>query len=70
MQIPNEHRPVVDAVVPDADVVTGGVSSAPLNFTFISAAKTDPLMVTRTVVATSARTLGRWNDLLMMISRG
>src|SRR6202022_2708286 len=59
---------IVMVPVPDADVVTGGVSSAPLNFTFISTAKTDPLIATRTVAAASARTLGRWNDLLMMIS--
>jgi hypothetical protein len=56
--------------VPAADVVTGGVSSAPVNFTFISTAKTDPLIATRTVAPTSARTVGRWNDLLMINSRG
>src|ERR1700682_3848512 len=53
--------------VPDADVVTGGVSSAPVNFTFKSTAKTDPLNASAAVV-TSAQILRMLNDLLMINS--
>src|SRR5258707_7144732 len=52
--------------MPDAVVVTGGISSAPVNFTLISTARADAQMVARTVAAMSARTLGRWYDLLMI----
>src|SRR5271163_3481585 len=59
---------IVIVPVPDAEVVTGGVSSAPVSFTFKSTAKTDALLATNITVAISARTLDMLDDLLMITS--
>ena len=44
--------------MPVAEVVTGGVSSAPINFTFTSTANADPLNIRSAVEAISVRTPG------------
>jgi hypothetical protein len=79
------HRPSIPAVlmvpltdlsaatvivpVPDADVVTGGVSSAPVKFSFRSTAKAEPPITTSATEATSMRTLRGLNDLCIIYSR-
>src|SRR5580658_863755 len=54
--------------VPVAVVVTGGVSSAPINFTFTSAALDAPQNAMRPAAATSARTRTLLNGLLTVSS--
>src|SRR5450631_983655 len=56
--------------VPEADVVTGGVSSVPVNFTFTSTANADPLNAMKAAAATSARAAGMGSNLLMITSMG
>ena len=48
---------IVTVAVPDADVVTGGVSCAPVNSTFRSTAKADPLPMINAADAISPRML-------------
>src|ERR1700677_3665722 len=61
---------IVMVPLPDADVTTGGVSSAPVKVTFKSTAKLDPLNAMRAAAATRARTRGRVGELLMINSLG
>src|ERR1700728_1163940 len=46
---------IVMVPTPEADVVTGGVSSAPVNVTFTSVAQAEPMLNASAAVATSAR---------------
>jgi hypothetical protein len=61
---------IVMIPLPDADVTTGGVSSAPVKVTFKSTAKLDPLNAMSAAAATKARTRGRAGELLMINSLG
>src|ERR1700692_1514592 len=65
-----ELAPAIEIVpVPDADVVTGGVSSAPVKVTFESTANTDPPNA-RAAAATNARIHAMLSDVLMIGSPG
>src|SRR5260370_35632614 len=50
---------IVIVPVPDADVITGGVSCAPVKLIFTSTAKADPLPTMNTAEAISPRMLVR-----------
>src|ERR1700674_4779490 len=54
--------------VPDAAVVTGGVSSAPVNFIFTSAAEADAMLIANTAAASSARIRCVWKNMLIVHS--
>src|SRR5450631_2020194 len=62
--------PIERVPVPEADVVTGGVSSAPVKFTFTSTAKADPLNAMMAAAATSARAADLGSNLLIITSMG
>src|SRR5450631_1641608 len=56
--------------VPDADVVTGGVSCAPVKLTFRSTARADPLPMTIAADATSPQMLLRLMQRFIINSMG
>src|SRR6266403_1541297 len=56
--------------VPEADVVTGGVSCAPVKSTFRSAARADPLPMTNAADAISPRKLVKLMKDFMVNSKG
>jgi hypothetical protein len=60
--------PIEMVPIPEADVVTGGVSSVPVKFTFTSTANADPLNAMKAAAAASARALETGSNLLMMTS--
>jgi hypothetical protein len=59
---------IVIVPVAHADVVTGGVSSAPVNFTFTSRAEAVPMLTASAVAATSARTRRASKNIFMIHS--
>jgi hypothetical protein len=59
---------IVIVPVAHADVVTGGVSSAPVNFTFTSRADAVPMLTASAVAATSARTRRASKNIFMIHS--
>src|SRR5271166_1376614 len=61
---------ILKVPVPDADVVTGGVSSVPVKCTLTSPASANPLLANSAAAAITARTPGILKSLVMAKSFG
>src|ERR1700729_3294790 len=57
---------MVNLALPDADVVTGGVSSAPLSLTLTSAARAEATLSTKATTAKNAEALRNLSKLMFI----